>query len=60
MLSWIKFYLFIISCQTQKQGVTVALAMPENVPLGIRDKIFNELTLVILDLENLVLYIKHN
>ena len=48
-----------ITSPKEKQGVSVALATPENVSLGINDKIFNELTLAILDMENLVIYIKY-
>lgn len=48
-----------ITSPKEKQGVSVALATPENVSLGINDKIFNELTSVILDMENLLIYIKY-
>ena len=36
----------------EKQGVAIALSLPEDDTSGIRDKIFNELTLASLNNEN--------
>ena len=31
--------------EKEKQGIAIALSLPENDPSGVRDKVFNEVTL---------------
>ena len=41
----LKAWCFVTELDKKKQGVAVALSLPENDPSGIRDKVFNELKL---------------
>lgn len=42
----------VTELEKKKQAITTELSMPEDDPSGVRDKIFNEISLVDLNTDN--------
>ena len=45
----LRAWCIVSDLEKKKQGVAIALSLPENDPSNIRDKVFNELTLASLN-----------